>query len=132
LLLSGRSIVETLWDVPATTKDVSGKGPAGPSVAWPRVARALLTRPFRFLLPVLVVAGLQWGLAATGKTGNSNAVGMDEPHWAQISSFAGYATLIFDLVRFLAAIRCPINALSSSPGLNWIPRLEWPLALIFG
>jgi hypothetical protein len=46
----------------------------------------------------MVIAAIQWGLGATGKTGNCNAVGMEEPHWGQISNFAGYATLIFDLV----------------------------------
>ena len=56
----------------------------------------MLVRPFRFILPVLVIAGVQWALAATGKTRDCNAVGMDEPAWAQISNFGGYVTLIFD------------------------------------
>lgn len=61
----------------------------------------MLVRPFRFILPVLAVVGLQWGLGATGKTSNCNAVGMEEPYWGLISSFAGYSTLVFDLVRLL-------------------------------
>jgi len=59
----------------------------------------MLVRPFRFLLPVLVVVGLQWGLANNANTANCNNVGMDEPYWGLISNFAGYATLVFDLVR---------------------------------
>jgi hypothetical protein len=60
----------------------------------------MLVRPFRFLLPVLAVVALQWGLGATGETRNCNAVGMDEPYWGLVSSFSGFSTLVFDLVRF--------------------------------
>lgn len=71
--------------------------PKEPSIAWYKVARAMLTRPFRFILPVLVIAATQWGLRATDKTSNCNAVGMNEPYWNQIRNFAGYATLVFNM-----------------------------------
>lgn len=58
----------------------------------------MLVRPFRFILPVIAVVAVQWGLGATNKTSNCNAVGMDEPYWGLISNFAGFATLVFDLV----------------------------------
>ncbi|KAL8286230.1 hypothetical protein RQP46_004718 [Phenoliferia psychrophenolica] len=99
LLLSGRSLITPLWDVPSPSS--ASNAPVAKSksalISWARLTRAMLVRPFRFILPVLVVVALQWGLAATGRTKNCNAVGMDEPYWGLVSSFAGYATLVFDL-----------------------------------
>ena len=93
-------MIDPLWEVPSPNAAKEGKPSAsGPTVAWYKVARAIITRPFRFILPVLVIVALQWGLDATGRTSNSNAVGMNEPYWSEIRSFAGYATLVFNLVR---------------------------------
>ncbi|GAA5995213.1 uncharacterized protein JCM10292_004602 [Rhodotorula paludigena] len=98
LMLLGRSLITPLWDVPSP--NAPGAGPNKPNTAlisWARLTRAMLVRPFRFLLPVLVVVGLQWGLANNANTHNCNNVGMDEPYWGLISNFAGYATLVFNL-----------------------------------
>jgi hypothetical protein len=67
----------------------------------------MLVRPFRFILPVLAVVAIQWGVAANDDTANCNNVGMDEPYWGLISNFAGYCTLVFDLVstRFETFVR---------------------------
>ncbi|GAA6063631.1 hypothetical protein JCM10212_000132 [Sporobolomyces blumeae] len=99
LILLGRSLITPLWDVPSAT---AGPGPnqTKPNTAlisWARLTRAMLVRPFRFILPVLAIVALQWGLAANGQTSNCNNVGMDEPYWGLISRFAGYCTLVFDL-----------------------------------
>lgn len=105
LLLSGRSLIAPLWDAPNPHAQGKNVDPRKPLISWPRLTRAMLVRPFRFILPVIVVAALQWGLASGGAsraTKNCNAVGMDEPYWSQIQSFAGYTTLVFDLVR----LRC--------------------------
>ena len=109
LMLSGRSLITPLWDVPSQASSHSAPGsaakPKSALISWARLTRAMLVRPFRFLLPVLVVVALQWGLASTGKTSNCNAVGMDEPYWGLVSSFAGFSTLVFDLVRSLQLVR---------------------------
>ncbi|KAK4702093.1 hypothetical protein P7C70_g4132, partial [Phenoliferia sp. Uapishka_3] len=99
LLLSGRSLVTPLWDVPSqsSSHDAPAAKPKSALISWARLTRAMLVRPFRFILPVLAIVALQWGLASTGKTSNCNAVGMDEPYWGLISSFAGFSTLVFDL-----------------------------------
>ncbi|GAA6038976.1 hypothetical protein JCM8097_000136 [Rhodosporidiobolus ruineniae] len=98
LILMGRSLVTPLWDVPSpSAPQANGAQPKSALISWARLTRAMLVRPFRFLLPVLVVAALQWGLAANANTTNCNAVGMDEPYWGLIGRFAGYCTLIFDL-----------------------------------
>lgn len=105
-MLLGRSLITPLWDVPSP--NAPGAGPNKPNTAlisWARLTRAMLVRPFRFLLPVLVVVGLQWGLANNANTHNCNNVGMDEPYWGLITNFAGYATLVFNLVRSRAF--CP-------------------------
>lgn len=104
LLLSGRSLVTPLWDVPIPTNNGNGASNKTKSalISWARLTRAMLVRVFRFLLPVLAVVALQWGLASTGKTANCNAVGMDEPYWGMITNFAGFATLVFNLVRLLS------------------------------
>lgn len=47
---------------------------------------------------------LQWGLGASGKTANCNAVGMDEPYWGLVKNFAGFSTLVFDLVSCLSLL----------------------------
>lgn len=103
LLLSGRSLVTPLWDVPIPSNNGNGLPSKTKSalISWARLTRAMLVRVFRFLLPVLAVVALQWGLASSGKTSNCNAVGMDEPYWGMITNFAGFATLVFNLVRLL-------------------------------
>jgi len=99
LLLLGRSLVTPLWDVPVP----AGPNSSGPAktktalISWARLTRAMLVRPFRFILPVLVIVAVQWGLRATNKTSNCTRVGMDEPYWNLINSFAGYATLVYNL-----------------------------------
>jgi hypothetical protein len=102
LLLLGRSVITPLWDVPPPTSTAAAGGihPGTALISWSRLTRAMLLRPFRFILPVIAIAALQWGLGATGKLSQSNAVGMDEPYWGLIGSFSGLATLIFDLVSF--------------------------------
>ncbi|GAA5932242.1 hypothetical protein JCM3775_001170 [Rhodotorula graminis] len=100
LILLGRSLVTPLWDVPspAAATQLNGGVKANTAlISWARLTRAMLVRPFRFILPVLVVVGLQWGLANNANTANCNNVGMDEPYWGLITNFAGYATLVFDL-----------------------------------
>ncbi|GAA6049559.1 hypothetical protein JCM3770_000847 [Rhodotorula araucariae] len=100
LVLLGRSLVTPLWDVPSPTAAAQASGAAKPNTAlisWARLTRAMLVRPFRFLLPALAIVGLQWGLVNNANTHNCNNVGMDEPYWGLISNFAGYCTLIFDL-----------------------------------
>ena len=62
----------------------------------------MLTRTFRFILPVLVVTALLWGLGASNATKDSQPAGMQPagwPYWYQISSFAGYVTVVFNCVR---------------------------------
>lgn len=95
----GRSLITPLWDVPSATSAAGAKSGTA-LISWARLTRAMLVRPFRFILPVLVIIALQWGVAATGKTSNANAVGMDEPYWGLITNFAGYCTLVFDLFTY--------------------------------
>ncbi|KWU46719.1 hypothetical protein RHOSPDRAFT_3080, partial [Rhodotorula sp. JG-1b] len=98
LLLLGRSLVTPLWDVPSPGATGPGGAKANTAlISWARLTRAMLVRPFRFLLPVIVVVAIQWGLSANGKTANCNNVGMDEPYWNLITNFAGFCTLIFNL-----------------------------------
>lgn len=102
LLLSGRSLLSPLWDIPSPNAAVNTNGPPGakkPTISWPRLTRALLVRPFRFILPVVAIIGLQWGLDANNHTRNCNAVGMDRPYWALIQNAKGFMTLLWDLVR---------------------------------
>lgn len=61
----------------------------------------MLTRTFRFILPVLVVAALIWGLGASNATKDCNAAGMQQPYWNLISRFAGWITIIFNSVSNL-------------------------------
>lgn len=102
LILLGRSLITPLWDVPAPNAgSASAPNASKPNTAlisWARLTRAMLVRPFRFILPVLAIVALQWGLGANGQTSNCNNVGMDEPYWGLIGRFAGYCTLVFDLV----------------------------------
>jgi hypothetical protein len=51
----------------------------------------MLTRTFRFILPVMVVAAL-------------NAAGMQQPYWNLISRFAGWITIIFNSVSHFAEL----------------------------
>ncbi|GAA5850511.1 hypothetical protein JCM3766R1_003520 [Sporobolomyces carnicolor] len=101
LILLGRSLITPLWDVPAPNAAASSKPNASKPntalISWARLTRAMLVRPFRFILPVLAIVALQWGLGANGQTSNCNQVGMDEPYWSLIGRFAGYCTLVFDL-----------------------------------
>ncbi|GAA5857075.1 hypothetical protein JCM8547_007946 [Rhodosporidiobolus lusitaniae] len=99
LMLLGRSLITPLWDVPSPNAPAQANGakPKGALISWARLTRAMLVRPFRFILPVLAVVALQWGLAANANTHNCNNVGMDEPYWGLVSRFAGYCTLVFDL-----------------------------------
>ncbi|KAI5480058.1 hypothetical protein MNV49_002023 [Pseudohyphozyma bogoriensis] len=100
LLLSGRSLITPLWDVPTPSSQPGAPKAKSALISWARLTRAMLVRPFRFILPVLAVIALQWGLGATGKTSNCNAVGMDEPYWNLISTFSGYCTLVFDVFTY--------------------------------
>ncbi|WAQ85581.1 hypothetical protein PtA15_6A209 [Puccinia triticina] len=105
LLLSGRCLIAPLWDAPTPHAKLLMKNqdPNKPLISWPRLTRAMLIRPFRFLLPVLAVAALQWGLASGGDgraTRNCNNAGMTEPYWANIDRFAGFMTLFFDLFTY--------------------------------
>ncbi|GAA95226.1 uncharacterized protein L969DRAFT_92511 [Mixia osmundae IAM 14324] len=109
LVLLGRAVAAPLWEVVApsapSSSNTSGSTnqtvpSLGPSISWIRLTRCMLTRPFRFILPVIVVSGIQWALGATGKTADCNAVGMDEPYWSSIRNFAGYSTLIFNLFTY--------------------------------
>ncbi|GAA5862322.1 hypothetical protein JCM5296_005942 [Sporobolomyces johnsonii] len=100
LILMGRSLITPLWDVPSPSAGAGAPNANKPNTAlisWARLTRAMLVRPFRFILPVLAIVALQWGLAANGETHNCNNVGMDEPYWGLVSRFAGFCTLVFDL-----------------------------------
>ena len=68
----------------------------------------MLVRPFRFILPVLVVVALQWGLGASNAVADCNAAGMDQPYWGLIRNFAGYTTYIYDLVSCRAVVVLPL------------------------
>lgn len=84
---------------------MKNQDPNKPLISWARLTRAMLIRPFRFLLPVLAVAALQWGLASGGDnraTRDCNRAGMTEPYWANVDRFAGFMTLFFDLVCLLS------------------------------
>lgn len=58
----------------------------------------MLTRIFRFILPVMVIAALIWALGATNATKDCNAAGMQQPYWNLIGRFAGWTTIIFNSV----------------------------------
>lgn len=105
LVLSGRSLIAPLWDSPSphTKLLIKNQDPNKPLISWPRLTRAMLIRPFRFLLPVISIAALQWGLASGGDnraTRNCNRAGMTEPYWANIDRLAGFMTLLFDLFTY--------------------------------
>lgn len=90
--------VVTSFITQQTAKDGS---PAQPTISFPRLTRAMLTRTFRFILPVMVVAALIWGLGASNATKDCNAAGMQQPYWNLISRFAGWITIIFNSVSSL-------------------------------
>ncbi|KAI8457063.1 hypothetical protein BY996DRAFT_4578843 [Phakopsora pachyrhizi] len=104
LLLSGRCLIAPLWDAPnPQAKFSKNQSPTKPLVSWARLTRAMLIRPFRFLLPVVAVAALQWRLASGGDdraTRKCNEAGMTEPYWSNIDRFAGLVTLLFDLFTY--------------------------------
>ncbi|POW16320.1 hypothetical protein PSTT_01527 [Puccinia striiformis] len=105
LILSGRCLIAPLWDAPSPHAKLLMKNqdPNKPLISWARLTRAMLIRPFRFLLPVIAVAALQWGLASGGDnraTKNCNNAGMTEPYWANVDRFAGFMTLFFDLFTY--------------------------------
>ncbi|KAG0146785.1 hypothetical protein CROQUDRAFT_656973 [Cronartium quercuum f. sp. fusiforme G11] len=105
LLLTGRCLIAPLWDAPNPQAKLLMKNhdPNKPLISWARLTRAMLVRPFRFILPVLSIAALQWGLASGGDnrlTKNCNNAGMTEPYWGNIDRFAGYVTLVFDLFTY--------------------------------
>lgn len=100
LIISGRAILHHLWEIPSP-HDAAAAG-KGPSVAWYKLSRALVTRPFRFILPVLVIAAVQWAVGATGATDSSAEIHLEPPAWGQIRNWSGYCTLVFDLVRLRA------------------------------
>lgn len=62
----------------------------------------MLTRVFRFILPVMVISALLWALGATNATKDCNAAGMQQPYWNLIGRFAGWTTIIFNSV----SLRC--------------------------
>lgn len=99
-MLLGRSLVTPLWDVPTPSKSMSASGVKSNSalISWARLTRAMIIRPFRFILPVIAIVALQWGLSSSGRTSNSNEVGMDEPYWGLVRNFSGFVTLVWDLV----------------------------------
>ncbi|KZT51943.1 hypothetical protein CALCODRAFT_487531 [Calocera cornea HHB12733] len=66
--------------------------------ASPLLSLSLVTRPLRFLPPVIVVLILQWGLCAGGHTGIMwNVLAIDEPNWCGITNAAGFFTLLWGL-----------------------------------
>ena len=97
-MLSGRSLVTPLWDVPTPSGNASAKTNTA-LISWARLTRAMIVRTFRFVLPVIAIVALQWGLSSAGRTSNANAVGMNEPYWGLVRNFAGFSTLVFNLVR---------------------------------
>ncbi|KAM0793491.1 hypothetical protein ACM66B_000931 [Microbotryomycetes sp. NB124-2] len=99
LMLSGRSLVTPLWDVPTPNSNAAAKTNTA-LISWARLTRAMIVRTFRFILPVIAIVALQWGLSSSGRTSNSNAVGMDEPYWGLVQNFAGFCTLVFNLFTF--------------------------------
>lgn len=99
LMLSGRSLITPLWDVPTPNSNAAAKANTA-LISWARLTRAMIVRTFRFILPVISIVALQWGLSSSGRTSNSNAVGMDEPYWGLVRSFAGFCTLVFNLFTF--------------------------------
>ncbi|KAK4055191.1 hypothetical protein OIV83_000471 [Microbotryomycetes sp. JL201] len=99
LMLSGRSLVTPLWDVPTPSSNAAAKTNTA-LISWARLTRAMIVRTFRFVLPVISIVALQWGLSSSGRTSNSNAVGMDEPYWGLVQNFAGFCTLVFNLFTF--------------------------------
>lgn len=68
----------------------------------------MLTRTARFVLPVMVVAALQWGLGASNATKDCNEAGMQQPYWNLIRNFAGYCTIIFNCVSAPSASGPPL------------------------
>lgn len=134
LILLGRSLITPLWDVPSPNSTGSASAPNASKpntalISWARLTRAMLVRPFRFILPVLAIVALQWGLGANGQTKNCNEVGMDEPYWGMIGRFAGYCTLVFDLVSshnflMISVTRSPTLIAISSRPMNTILSLD--------
>lgn len=105
LLLTGRCLIAPLWDAPNPLAKnlMKNQDPHKPLISWARLTRAMLIRPFRFILPVLSIAALQWGLASGGDnraTKNCNNAGITEFYWANIDRFSGYVTLVFDLFTY--------------------------------
>lgn len=98
LVILGRALSAPLWDIPTgrSSPDQIKNASSSPSIAFTRLTRAMLIRPFRFLLPVLVVTALLWGLGGSNATKDCNAAGMQQPYWNLISRFAGYVTIVFD------------------------------------
>jgi len=97
LMILGRALTAPLWEVTASNANGSKFGASnGPSISFPRLTRAMLTRTARFVLPVMVIAALQWALGATNATKDANAAGIQQPYWNLIRSFSGYVTIIFN------------------------------------
>lgn len=122
LMLLGRSLITPLWDVPTPSKSMSASAvkPNSALISWARLTRAMIIRPFRFILPVIAIVALQWGLASSGRTSNSNAVGMDEPYWGMVRNFAGFCTLVWNsvsdrMLRPRVRSRLIATRLASSP-----------------
>jgi hypothetical protein len=109
-----------------------------PTTDYPRLSRAMLKRPLRFILPVLIIAGLQWGLAATGKTAKSTQIGMPPIYWSEIRNFRGFVTLIWDLVRVFFFFRLNVMCMltkkdeDSSPSMRATRRRQRRLVATFG
>jgi len=98
-MILGRALSAPLWDIPASaaTGASTTYGSSGaPTIAFSRLTRAMLTRIFRFILPVMVIAALIWALGATNATKDCNAAGMQQPYWNLIGRFAGWTTIIFN------------------------------------
>lgn len=117
LIILGRACTASLWDVspssPAAkvrmastavlglyteglSRIIQPGTASGPTIAFPRLTRAMLTRTARFVLPVLVIAAALWGLGASNATKDCNTAGMQQPYWNLIRSFSGYMTIVFN------------------------------------
>lgn len=121
LLILGRALSAPLWDIPhgRTSPDAKYGVAEAPTISFPRLTRAMLTRTFRFILPVLVVTALLWGLGASNATKDSQPAGMQPagwPYWYQISSFAGYVTVVFNC---FSAFEFQTNAAKVFAGNLW-------------
>ncbi|EJU03617.1 hypothetical protein DACRYDRAFT_99215 [Dacryopinax primogenitus] len=66
--------------------------------ASPLLSLSLVSRPIRFVPPVIVVLLLQWGMCGGGHTELiTNVLGIDGPQWCGVTNVAGFFTLLWGL-----------------------------------